>query len=47
MPEVSEGRILEALKTVMDPDKGRDIVSLGMVSGVIAPSAVMPVTAST
>jgi ATP-binding protein involved in chromosome partitioning len=35
MPEVSEGQILEALKTVMDPDKGSDIVSLGMVSGVI------------
>lgn len=35
MADVSEGRILEALKTVKDPDRGNDIVSLGMVSGMI------------
>ena len=35
MPDVSDGQILEALKTVKDPDKGDDIVSLGMVSGVV------------
>jgi len=35
MPDVSDGQILEALKTVKDPDKGDDIVSLGMVSGLI------------
>jgi ATP-binding protein involved in chromosome partitioning len=35
MPDVSEGQILEALKTVKDPDKGNDIVSLGMVSGLV------------
>jgi ATP-binding protein involved in chromosome partitioning len=35
MPDVSDGQILEALKTVKDPDKGNDIVSLGMVSGVV------------
>jgi ATP-binding protein involved in chromosome partitioning len=35
MPDVSEGQILEALKTVMDPDRKKDIVSLGMVSGLV------------
>ena len=35
MPDVSDGQILEALKTVKDPDKGDDIVSLGMVSGLV------------
>jgi ATP-binding protein involved in chromosome partitioning len=35
MPDVSDGQILETLKTVKDPDKGDDIVSLGMVSGLI------------
>jgi ATP-binding protein involved in chromosome partitioning len=35
MPEISDGQILEALKTVKDPDRGDDIVSLGMVSGLI------------
>jgi ATP-binding protein involved in chromosome partitioning len=34
MATLTEGRILEALKQVVDPDKGTDIVSLGMVSGV-------------
>jgi len=35
MPDVSDGQVLEALKTVKDPDRGNDIVSLGMVSGLI------------
>ena len=32
MAQPDERGILEALKTVVDPDKGSDIVSLGMVS---------------
>jgi len=35
MPEISEDQIRDALKSVQDPDKGADIVSLGMVSGII------------
>ena len=35
MARPSETEILEALKTVRDPDKGADIVALGMVSGVV------------
>jgi ATP-binding protein involved in chromosome partitioning len=34
MAQITEDRVREALGRVMDPDKGRDIVSLGMVSGV-------------
>src|SRR5713226_5547477 len=32
---VTERQILDALAAVRDPDKGGDIVSLGMVSGVV------------
>src|SRR5437016_11214512 len=32
---VTEKEILDALATVRDPDKGRDIVALGMISGVV------------
>src|SRR5437016_3550475 len=32
---VTEKEILDALSRVRDPDKGRDIVALGMVSGVV------------
>jgi ATP-binding protein involved in chromosome partitioning len=32
---VTEQQVLDALAAVRDPDKGRDIVSLGMVSGVV------------
>src|SRR5215813_1825283 len=32
---VSEKQILDALAAVRDPDRGGDIVSLGMVSGVV------------
>ena len=35
MAGVSEGEIREALRRVRDPDKGQDIVSLGMVSGLV------------
>src|SRR5271169_180344 len=36
MIAVTERQILDALGQVVDPDKGTDIVSLGMVSGVVA-----------
>ena len=32
---VTEREVLDALAAVRDPDKGRDIVALGMVSGVV------------
>ncbi len=35
MARVTEEQILTVLKTVEDPDKGQDIVSLGMVSGLV------------
>ena len=35
MARVTEEQILTALKAVADPDKGQDIVSLGMVSGLV------------
>jgi ATP-binding protein involved in chromosome partitioning len=35
MAQADEQGILAALKTVVDPDRGADIVSLGMVSGVV------------
>jgi ATP-binding protein involved in chromosome partitioning len=34
MAEVMRDEVLAALSKIIDPDKGRDIVSLGMVSGV-------------
>jgi ATP-binding protein involved in chromosome partitioning len=34
MAVVSENQVIEALKGIVDPDKGADIVALGMVSGV-------------
>jgi len=34
MSGISEQQVLAALRQVVDPDKGKDIVSLGMVSGV-------------
>ncbi len=34
MAEITEQQILDALSAVADPDKGSDIVSLGMVSGM-------------
>jgi len=35
MAEVTENEVLEALKGVADPDRGSDIVSLGMVAGLV------------
>ena len=35
MAQLSKTGILEALKTVRDPEKGADIVALGMISGVL------------
>ena len=35
MSAVTERQILDALGRVADPDKGADIVSLGMVSGLV------------
>ena len=34
MSETDKGAILEALRSVQDPDLGRDIVSLGFVKNV-------------
>jgi ATP-binding protein involved in chromosome partitioning len=35
MAELSQTQVLDALRRVVDPEKGRDIVSLNMVSGLI------------
>ena len=32
---ITENQILDALRAVSDPDRGGDIVSLGMVTGVV------------
>ena len=34
MASFGEQQVLTALKAVMDPERGRDLVSLGMVSGI-------------
>ncbi|MFM2044109.1 MAG: hypothetical protein RLY86_2685, partial [Pseudomonadota bacterium] len=34
MSDVTEDRVLAALRGVTDPDRGQDIVSLGMISGL-------------
>jgi len=35
MPEVNEGIVLRTLESIIDEEKGKDIVSLGMVSGIV------------
>lgn len=35
MAELTERAILTALSAVQDPDRGRDVVSLGMISGIV------------
>ncbi|MBT6441177.1 MAG: Mrp/NBP35 family ATP-binding protein [Alphaproteobacteria bacterium] len=36
MSGITREQVLEALKAIIDPDVGRDVVSLGMISGVVA-----------
>ena len=38
MAEVSEATVLQALRGVVDPAHGKDVVSLGMISGVVVKS---------
>ncbi len=38
MADISNAQILDALRTIQDPDKGQDIVSLNMVTGLVSKS---------
>jgi len=38
MPQTTEQQITDALRTIRDPDRGTDIVSLGMVTGLVVKS---------
>lgn len=35
MADITEAQVLDALKTVKDPDRDQDIVALGMISGLV------------
>ena len=35
MAQISEAQVLERLKTVVEPESGKDLVSLGMISGLV------------
>lgn len=38
MADISNAQILDALRTIQDPDRGQDIVSLNMVTGLVSKS---------
>ncbi|HEV7372662.1 iron-sulfur cluster carrier protein ApbC [Arenibaculum sp.] len=41
MAQVTEAQVLDALRAVLDPDRGADVVGLGMISGVVIKDAMV------